>query len=82
MMCLQIASTLGPFRDLSLTCRIVSFFNKTSDYLDIFARFKVKENIEAVERMLSARTELAYFERSQLGTFHLVALSEAAYTVR
>ena len=78
---LQIRSTLGPFGDLSLIWRVVSFFNKTSDYLDIFARFKVKENIEAVERMLSARTELAYFERSQLGTYHPVAPSKAAHSV-
>lgn len=40
---------------------------KTTDYLDIFARFKQKENIEAVERILSSRAELDLFERSQLG---------------
>ena len=40
---------------------------KTQDYLDVFARFKQKENIEAVERMLTSRTELELFERSQLG---------------
>lgn len=40
---------------------------KTTDYLDHFARFKQKENVEAVERLLSARTELAKFERAQLG---------------
>ncbi len=40
---------------------------KTQDYLEIFARFKEKENIEAVERLLSAHTELELFERSQLG---------------
>lgn len=40
---------------------------KTQDYLDIFARFKQKENIEAVERMLTSHTELELFERSQLG---------------
>lgn len=48
---------------------MASVFNKTSDYLDIFARFKAKENIEAVEQMLGARPELVYFERSQLGIF-------------
>lgn len=42
-------------------------FTKTNDYLEYFARFKKKENIEAVERQLSQRTELAFFERSQLG---------------
>ncbi|KAM5434808.1 hypothetical protein McanCB21832_003401 [Microsporum canis] len=42
---------------------------KTQDYLEVFARFKEKENIEAVERLLSAHTELEFFERSQLGTW-------------
>ena len=46
---------------------MLSIFDKTSVYLDIFARFKAKENIEAVEQMLASRTELVYFERSQLG---------------
>ncbi|KAI5288547.1 RNA polymerase B [Ascosphaera aggregata] len=41
---------------------------KTLDYLEIFARFKDTENIEEVERLLSARTELELFERSQLGS--------------
>ena len=40
---------------------------KTQDYLDVFARFKQKENIEAVERMLASKVELEFFERSQLG---------------
>lgn len=40
---------------------------KTSEYLDHFARFKRKENVEAVERLLSAHKELAKFERAQLG---------------
>lgn len=40
---------------------------KTQDYLEVFARFKEKENIEAVERLLSQHTELELFERSQLG---------------
>lgn len=42
---------------------------KTTDYLDHFARFKRKENVEAVERLLSAHKELAKFERAQLGSF-------------
>jgi len=33
----------------------------------VFARFKQKENIEAVERLLLARDGLDSFERSQLG---------------
>jgi hypothetical protein len=44
---------------------------KTMDYLDHFARFKRKENVEAVERLLSAHQELAKFERAQLGTYPL-----------
>jgi hypothetical protein len=43
---------------------------KTMDYLDHFARFKRKENVEAVERLLSAHQELAKFERAQLGIYH------------
>ena len=46
---------------------------KTQDYLDVFARFKQKENIEAVERMLAARVELELFERSQLGEWIAIA---------
>jgi DNA-directed RNA polymerase II subunit RPB4 len=41
--------------------------NKTLDYLDAFARFKQKENVEAVERLLSAHKELTKFERAQIG---------------
>lgn len=41
--------------------------NKTLDYLDAFARFKRKENVEAVERLLSAKKELTKFERAQIG---------------
>ncbi|KAL8795523.1 MAG: hypothetical protein Q9195_001944 [Heterodermia aff. obscurata] len=52
-------------------------FNKTTDYLDIFARFKAKENIEAVEQMLDTRTELVYFERSQLGSLCCETAEEA-----
>lgn len=48
---------------------------KTQDYLDVFARFKQKENIEAVERMLTSKTELELFERSQLGMRRIVLCS-------
>lgn len=50
---------------------------KTQDYLELFARFKEKENIEAVERLLSAHTELEFFERSQLGMLHFVICAQA-----
>jgi hypothetical protein len=46
--------------------------SKTRDYLDHFARFKRKENVEAVERLLSAHKELAKFERAQLGSYSLL----------
>lgn len=41
--------------------------NQTLTYLDHFARFTQKENVEAVERLLSAHKNLAKFERAQLG---------------
>jgi len=50
---------------------------KTQDYLDVFARFKQKENIEAVERMLAAHDELELFERSQLGSLCCESAEEA-----
>ncbi|RSL50792.1 hypothetical protein CEP54_011732, partial [Fusarium duplospermum] len=42
--------------------------NQTLTYLDHFARFTQKENVEAVERLLSAHKNLAKFERAQLGS--------------
>ncbi|KAI1322017.1 HRDC-like protein [Xylariaceae sp. FL0255] len=42
--------------------------SKTVDYLDAFSRFKKKENVEAVERLLSAHKEFHKFERAQLGS--------------
>ena len=41
---------------------------QTLNYLDAFARFRQKENVEAVERLLSAHKQLAKFERAQIGT--------------
>ena len=43
--------------------------NQTLNYLDHFSRFTQKENVEAVERLLSAHKDLAKFERAQLGMF-------------
>ena len=51
---------------LMIGCTIRTLI-KTQDYLDVFARFKQKENIEAVEQMLASHVELELFERSQLG---------------
>ncbi|KAI4141537.1 MAG: hypothetical protein L6R39_005290 [Caloplaca ligustica] len=50
---------------------------KTQDYLEVFARFKQKENIEAVDRMLTAKQELEFFERSQLGSLCCETAEEA-----
>ncbi|KAI4200575.1 MAG: hypothetical protein LQ350_003822 [Teloschistes chrysophthalmus] len=50
---------------------------KTQDYLDVFARFKQKEKIEAVERYLATKTELELFERSQLGSLCCESAEEA-----
>jgi hypothetical protein len=47
---------------------MVRMLNQTLNYLDHFARFTQKENVEAVERLLSAHKDLAKFERAQLGT--------------
>ncbi|RDW84302.1 hypothetical protein BP6252_01892 [Coleophoma cylindrospora] len=50
---------------------------KTQDYLDHFARFKNKQNVEAVERELSSHKELAKFERAQLGSLCCDSAEEA-----
>jgi hypothetical protein len=62
---------------------------KTIDYLDAFSRFKKKENVEAVERLLSSHKEFHKFERAQLGTcflsfsptFFLMSLSTTELTI-
>lgn len=55
-------------RKAKLTHPLSRMLRSTQDYLDVFARFKQKENIEAVERLLSTQTHpLESFERSQLG---------------
>ncbi|CAI4216367.1 unnamed protein product [Parascedosporium putredinis] len=41
---------------------------QTLGYLDNFARFTRKENVEAVERLLSSCAQLSKFERAQLGS--------------
>jgi DNA-directed RNA polymerase II subunit RPB4 len=55
--------------------------NKTLEYLDHFARFKRKESVEAVERLLSAHQELAKFERAQLGTLCCETAEEAKIVI-
>ncbi|KAF4998817.1 DNA-directed rna polymerase ii subunit rpb4 [Fusarium heterosporum] len=51
--------------------------NSTLTYLDNFARFTQKENVEAVERLLSAHKNLAKFERAQLGSLCCEGSDEA-----
>ncbi|KAK8150943.1 RNA polymerase B [Beauveria asiatica] len=48
-----------------------------TDYLDHFARFTQKENVEAVERLLSTHKDLAKFERAQLGSLCCETADEA-----
>lgn len=50
---------------------------KTREYLDIFSRFKQRESIQAVERILSQQSGLAAFEKSQLGTLCCEGAEEA-----
>lgn len=64
--------------ELLLTAPCHRTLIRTQDYLDVFARFKQKENIEAVERMLASHAELELFERSQLGMLHNHSLVCAA----
>ncbi|KAK4969807.1 hypothetical protein LTR66_011672, partial [Elasticomyces elasticus] len=40
----------------------------TQEYLEHFARFKEPTAVEAVERLLAGRSELARWERSQIGS--------------
>ena len=50
---------------------------KTIDYLDAFARFKQKENVEAVERLLNSQHQLSKFERAALGSLCPEGIEEA-----
>lgn len=44
-------------------------FQKTTEYLEHFARFKTTQAAEAIGQLLAAHKELEKFERAQLGTF-------------
>lgn len=55
-------------RSRAVGLNLARMLNSTLTYLDNFARFTQKENVEAVERLLSAHKNLAKFERAQLGT--------------
>ena len=52
---------------MCLTRRCYRVTIKTQDYLEVFARFKQKESVGAVERHLKEHPELEHFERAQLG---------------
>ncbi|KAF1738876.1 DNA-directed RNA polymerase II subunit rpb4 [Beauveria bassiana] len=54
-----------------------AMLNQTLSYLDHFARFTQKENVEAVERLLSTHKDLAKFERAQLGSLCCETADEA-----
>lgn len=51
-----------------------SILNKTIEYLDAFSRFKKKENVQAVERLLEAHVQLHKFEQKQLGMCSFIHL--------
>ncbi|ATY63441.1 polymerase (RNA) II (DNA directed) polypeptide D [Cordyceps militaris] len=57
--------------------RNVEMLSQTLSYLDHFARFTQKENVEAVERLLSTHKDLAKFERAQLGSLCCESADEA-----
>lgn len=54
-----------------------SVVTKTQEYLDIFSRFKQRESVQAVERILALQTDLVAFEKSQLGTLCCDTADEA-----
>ncbi|KAK7745242.1 RNA polymerase B [Diatrype stigma] len=51
--------------------------SKTIEYLDAFSRFKKKENIEAVERLIDAHSQFHPFEKKQLGSLCCETAEEA-----
>lgn len=64
---LIINTILKTRQEKGVEIQITDTLSKTQDYLEVFARFKEKENIEAVERLLFS-VDLKPFERSQLGS--------------
>jgi len=51
--------------------------SKTQSYLDVFSRFKQREGVQAVEKMLMNQKDLQAFERAQLGTLCCETAEEA-----
>ncbi|EKG22274.1 hypothetical protein MPH_00453 [Macrophomina phaseolina MS6] len=46
-------------------------------YLDVFSRFKDREDCDSIDNLLRTRNDLAGFERSQLGTLCCETADEA-----
>ena len=51
--------------------------NKTQEYLEIFSRFKNRESVEAVDRLLNSQPDLDPFEKAQLGSLCCDSAEEA-----
>ncbi|KAK7729432.1 hypothetical protein SLS57_001917 [Botryosphaeria dothidea] len=50
---------------------------KMRAYLDVFSRFKDREDCDSIDNLLRTRNDLAGFERSQLGTLCCETADEA-----
>lgn len=68
-----VSSRMAQGRDVTESENI----KNTVQYLEIFARFKQRETIEAVERVLKAQVKLEPFERSQIGSLCCETAEEA-----
>lgn len=53
------------------------YLAKVNDHLEIFARFKDRSKVEAVELLLAQEKDLEPFERSQLGSLCCESADEA-----
>ncbi|KAI5809134.1 HRDC-like protein [Peziza echinospora] len=51
--------------------------NQTQEYLEVFARFKNRESVEAVDRLLMSQADLKPFEKAQLGSLCCDTAEEA-----
>ncbi|KAJ4163248.1 hypothetical protein LMH87_004989 [Akanthomyces muscarius] len=66
---LIINAVMAKRRQAPENLRYNPILQNTLNYCDAFARYRTRESIEAVERLLSAYPELAKSERAQLGSF-------------
>ncbi|CAK7265650.1 RNA polymerase B [Sporothrix epigloea] len=74
---LVINALMAKRRNDRKTVNETEVLTKTVDYLDAFARFKRKANVEAVERLLASHPELTKFERAALGSLCPDGVEEA-----